>query len=173
MNIRLATQADVSRIRLVALRTWPVAYARILSPSQLTYMLDLMYSERALAAQMSVRNHRFALCSEGDELLGFAGYEHHYGRPGHTRLHKLYALPEAQGSGVGRTLLLHVMDEARGAGDHRVELNVNRFNTARPFYEKHGFRVVRDEVIDIGKGYVMDDHVMELDLSHGPEEHLA
>jgi len=45
-----------------------------------------------------------------------------------------------------------------------VELNVNRFNNARWFYEKIGFRVVRDEVIDIGQGFVMDDHVMELPI---------
>ena len=42
-----------------------------------------------------------------------------------------------------------------------MELNVNRFNPAKRFYERHGFQVVRDEVIAIGNGYVMDDHVMQ------------
>ena len=58
---------------------------------------------------------------------------------------------------------------AREAGDRAIELNVNRHNPASGFYERHGFRVVRDEVIDIGQGYVMDDHVMELALDRPGE----
>jgi ribosomal protein S18 acetylase RimI-like enzyme len=41
-----------------------------------------------------------------------------------------------------------------------MELNVNKRNKAIAFYEHQGFRIVREEVIDIGHGYVMDDHVM-------------
>ena len=43
-----------------------------------------------------------------------------------------------------------------------IFLNVNKYNKARFFYEKLGFVVSKDEVIDIGNGYVMDDYVMEL-----------
>jgi GNAT superfamily N-acetyltransferase len=75
-------------------------------------------------------------------------------------LHKLYVLPHTQGSGVGTALLQAVFAAARTAGNTRVELNVNRYNPARHFYARHGFSVLRDEVIDIGEGYVMDDHVM-------------
>jgi GNAT superfamily N-acetyltransferase len=161
VSIRSATVADIPLIRAIALRTWPVAYGAILAPTQLAYMLELMYSEASLTEQMVAKGHRFALFFEEDQCLGFAGHEHDHGHSGRTRLHKLYALPEAQGTGVGRALLAHVIHAARTAGDRAVELNVNRFNKARSFYERHGFHVVRDEVIDIGQGYVMDDHVME------------
>jgi ribosomal protein S18 acetylase RimI-like enzyme len=43
-------------------------------------------------------------------------------------------------------------------------LNVNRFNPAVSFYEKYGFRTVKEEVIDIGNGFVMDDFVMVLEV---------
>jgi len=43
-----------------------------------------------------------------------------------------------------------------------VVLNVNRFNPAVSFYEKYGFKIIKEEVIDIGNGYVMDDYVMEM-----------
>ncbi|TXI77628.1 MAG: hypothetical protein E6Q44_13280 [Flavobacteriales bacterium] len=46
------------------------------------------------------------------------------------------------------------------SGDTAVELNVNKRNPAKAFYERHGFVVERDEVLDIGQGHVMDDHVM-------------
>jgi catechol 2,3-dioxygenase-like lactoylglutathione lyase family enzyme len=45
-------------------------------------------------------------------------------------------------------------------GQHSLELNVNRFNKALAFYKDQGFQVVRDEKIDIGRGYFMDDHVL-------------
>lgn len=161
MSIRPATIEDIPAIRAIALRTWPVAYGTILSPDQLTYMLDLMYSEASLRDQLTTKHHRFLLFIQAGQCLGFAAYEHDHARSGRTRLHKLYALPEAQGTGVGTALLSHVIDVSRAAGERAVELNVNRFNKARSFYERHGFQVIRDEVIDIGNRYVMDDHVME------------
>lgn len=164
MNIREASVADIGTIRDIALRTWPVAYGEILSPAQLAYMLALMYSTEALQEQLSVKGHRFALCIEAGEAIGFASYAHDQAGNGPTRLHKLYALPARQLHGAGRALLQHVIEAARKRGSLAVELNVNRSNKARGFYEKHGFRVVRDEVIDIGHGYVMDDHVMELSI---------
>ena len=55
-----------------------------------------------------------------------------------------------------------MIEAAKNAGDTAIELNVNRFNLARHWYQRQGFRILRNEVIDIGQGYVMDDHVMEL-----------
>jgi len=44
-----------------------------------------------------------------------------------------------------------------------LRLQVNRGNTqAIRAYEKYGFRIVESRVFDIGEGFVMDDHVMEL-----------
>ena len=46
--------------------------------------------------------------------------------------------------------------------DKGVFLNVNKYNTAKLFYEKLGFKITKEEVIDIGNDYVMDDFVMNL-----------
>jgi ribosomal protein S18 acetylase RimI-like enzyme len=45
-----------------------------------------------------------------------------------------------------------------------IFLNVNKNNEARFFYEKLGFSLVKEEVIAIGQGYVMDDYVMEITI---------
>lgn len=164
MILREATVSDVPVIRAIAHATWPVAYGAILSPQQLRYMLELMYSEDALLEQLTVNGHRYTLVLLDDVAQGFAGFEQGFNRLPITRLHKLYVLPSAQGSGAGKRMIDHVVARARDHGDAAVELNVNRFNPARTFYERHGFRIIRDEVIDIGNGFVMDDHVMRLDL---------
>lgn len=158
--IRAAGVEDIPAIRAIALATWPVAYGDILSPRQLAYMLDLMYSTMALRRQMD-EGHRFLVAEENDRVLGFAGMEHHLRDGTRTRLHKLYVLPDTQGTGSGRKLLNEVEHAARAAGDDVVELNVNKFNPALSFYLHHGYIQVRAEVIDIGEGFVMDDFVLE------------
>lgn len=158
--LRAATVADIPVIRAIAHAAWPVAYASILSKAQLTYMLELMYSEAALREQMETKGHLFLIADQAGRALGFAGFEHGFkGRPS-TRLHKLYILPQTKGTGLGALLLAAVEAAACAAGDEAVELNVNRFNPTKDWYLRKGFVIERDEVIDIGQGFVMDDHVM-------------
>ncbi|MFZ1693313.1 MAG: GNAT family N-acetyltransferase [Flavobacteriales bacterium] len=165
MTLRHANLADIHVLRRIANAAWPVAYSAILSQEQLAYMLELMYSEAALHEQITVKGHRFIIAEDNGVPIGFAGFEHGYKGLPRTRLHKLYVLPETKGTGVGALLLSAVESAARDAGDHHVELNVNRFNPSKDWYLRKGFVIERDKVIDIGHGYVMDDHVMVKSLS--------
>ncbi|MFN3874658.1 MAG: GNAT family N-acetyltransferase [Flavobacteriales bacterium] len=170
MTVRAGCEADIPAIRAIAHAAWPVAYGSILSPDQLAYMLDLMYSERALHEQMHVKGHRFILIDgHRAQPVGFAGFEHRYGGKPCTRLHKLYVLPAVKGTGKGAALLAAVEAASRAAGDAFIELNVNRFNPTKGWYLRKGFVIERDEVIDIGHGYVMDDHVMVKALHRCPQ----
>lgn len=108
---------------------------------------------------MTGKGHHFIIAHRNDRAVGFAGFEHHCRGERSTRLHKLYVLPGMHGMGAGRALYQSIEAAARSAG-FVIELNVNRFNKARVWYERQGFHVLRDEVINIGNGYVMDDHVM-------------
>lgn len=159
MIIREASAADIPAIQAIAHAAWPVAYTGIISPAQIAYMLDLMYGTPALEAQFGTKGHRFLLAGLDGRPVGFAGFEHHYA-PGRSRLHKLYVLPEVKGTGVGHALLDAVWMDTLKAGDVALELNVNKHNPAKDFYRRHGFVIERDEVLDIGSGFVMDDHVM-------------
>ena len=160
LRIRAAGAEDVPTIRAIALDTWPDAYGRILSPEQLVYMLDRMYSTAALHEQLKL-GHSFLLLEQAGKALGFAGAETHYAGTPHTRLHKLYVLPAEQGSGVGKALLNAVEQLAQSKGNSAVELNVNKYNPAQEFYRKLGYERIREEVIDIGNGFVMDDYVLQ------------
>lgn len=166
MRVRRAGPEDVPVIRAIAQGTWPISYKEMISSAQIAYMLELMYNEGSLHEQMTGKRHRFLLAYVNEEAIGFAGFEHGY-RSGRTRLHKLYVLPHSQGSGAGNLLLTHVEQAAIAAGDTRLELNVNRFNRTRHWYAKRGFVIERDEVIDIGQGFVMDDHVLVKVLANG------
>ncbi len=157
--IREADVSDIVHIRKIAHATWPVAYhPHILSTEQLAYMLDLLYSEEALSEALSKGQH-FLVFEQDGTPIGFSGYTHHRNGLRTTYLNKLYVLPTVQGSGAGRSMLQHIARQAVLVGDTCMELNVNKRNAAIGFYERLGFRITREEVIDIGSGFVMDDYV--------------
>jgi len=98
-SIRTASLEDIPTIHDLAHRTWPDTFGGILSPDQITYMLDMMYSEQALHEQMTVLGHLYFLGFDDEgSAQGYAGYQFDY-LPGTTKLHKIYVLPEGQKHG--------------------------------------------------------------------------
>ncbi|MDV6168176.1 GNAT family N-acetyltransferase [Flavobacterium sp. DG1-102-2] len=163
MQIRKATSEDFEIINRLAIATWHDAYKEILSVEQLHYMLEMMYSKNAITEQILIKGHRFLLLYEGDNYLGFASYELNY-LSETTKLHKLYVLPETQGRGAGKLLMAKIEKAAAANGNNRISLNVNRYNSAVQFYAKNGYVKVREEDINIGNGYLMEDFIMEKGL---------
>lgn len=143
-------------------KIWPVAYGEILSKAQLDYMIDKFYNETALREQIEIKEHVFYLAqNENEKYVGFLSYEINC-EPNKTKIHKIYVLPETQGTGLGRQFFELVKEKAIENHQKAIFLNVNKYNNAIHFYTKLGFTKVKDEVIDIGNGYVMDDYVMEV-----------
>jgi ribosomal protein S18 acetylase RimI-like enzyme len=144
-------------------KIWPVAYGTILSKAQLDYMIDRFYSENALS-QLMDKGHVFYLAQdENENFVGFLSFEIN-SAPHKTKIHKIYVLPEIQGTGLGKQFFELVKEKAKENNQKAIFLNVNKYNNAFHFYTKLGFTIIKDEVIDIGEGYVMDDYVMELGI---------
>ena len=142
-------------------KIWPVAYGEILSKAQLDYMINKFYNETALR-ELIQKGHVFYLAQDdNDNYVGFVSYEIN-SEPSKTKIHKIYVLPETQGTGLGRQFFELVKEKAIENNQKAIFLNVNTYNKAIHFYNKLGFTKVKDEVIDIENGYVMDDYVMEV-----------
>lgn len=164
MKIRKATIEDLPLVREIGTQTYRATYPSILGEEQVQYMLDKFYTPEALAGQME-EGHIFWLCFLDSIPAAFVSFSRTQSLEQTWHLQKIYILPKMQGKGIGRTLLTRVADYCREAGAQGVRLNVNRYNKARYFYEKLGFRVIREEDISIGQGYFMNDYLMELDLT--------
>jgi GNAT superfamily N-acetyltransferase len=164
LSIRNASIKDLPQIRQLAHEIWPVAYGSILSADQLDYMLEGFYSIPSLEKQLIQSGHTFVLALEDHIPVGFASFSAKETRPEVIRLHKIYVLPTRQGKGMGKFLLQYVMRTAQELGGTALQLNVNRYNPALHFYEKSGFTIVGQEDIDIGKGYFMNDYIMEVPI---------
>ena len=158
LTIRNATSKDIRLIRSLALDIWPKSYGKILSRQQITYMLNLIYSEQALKKQIQ-QHHQFIIVYNTGLPVGFASYSET--KPAVYKLHKLYVLPSQQGKGTGTFVLEQIMSDIKAKGAVAMQLNVNRNNSAKLFYEKLGFEVIASEDIDIGSGFFMNDYVME------------
>jgi GNAT superfamily N-acetyltransferase len=158
LEIRMADTEDINTIGYLAQQIWPVTYGEILSADQMEYMLKLIYSPAALKDQMDI-HHQFLIAELNETPVGFASYSAI--EKDVYKLHKLYVLPELHGKGLGKAILDFVSEEAVSKGARTLRLNMNRHNKARKFYEKYGFSITKEEDVDIGNNYFMNDYVME------------
>lgn len=148
-------------IQSLAHKTWPHTFGKILTKEQIAYMLEWMYSIPSIGEQIA-KGHHYILLQNDDEFIGYASYEFNYCGSHNSKLHKIYVLPECQGTGAGKLLMDEVIVRTRNAKNFNLLLNVNRDNPAIGFYQKKGFEIIRTEDIDIGNGFYMNDYVMSL-----------
>ena len=163
LSIRQATEDDCALIRRMADEVFPATYRDILTPAQLDYMMEWMYSAGSLREQFRTGHVWFIASSDG-EPCGYVSVE----RQGEDLFHlqKIYVLPRFQGIGAGAFLFRRAVEYIRGVhpAPCRMELNVNRHNPARHFYERMGMRKLREGDFPIGDGYYMNDFIMGLEI---------
>jgi N-acetylglutamate synthase-like GNAT family acetyltransferase len=162
-SIRQATINDLEIIRQIAEDTWWATYSPILEKEQISFMLGEIYSVERISSQLKNNTQTYLLLLEEDKSVAFAAYSPREEDPDIYKLHKLYCLPETQGKGYGKILINKVAEKTLEAGKHTLDLNVNRHNKAKSFYEKMGFEIAYEEDIPIGI-YWMNDYVMRKKL---------
>lgn len=169
MDIARASVSDIMRIHDMADVAFRHTYRDILSPEQMEYMMDWMYSPDNLRKQF-LDGHIYFIGYDGDRPCGYVSVE-----PEGTaddgvmlfHLQKIYVLPSEQKRGLGRMLFeraVAFVKEASGGRRARIELNVNRSNPAIGFYRHLGMEILRQGDFHIGNGFYMNDYIMGIDL---------
>ena len=164
-EIRKATIEDIPLINRLAWIVFPHTYKELLSPGQIDFMMDWMYSPTNLHKQMTEDGHIYYLAFQGDEPAGYLSIqpegEHVY------HLQKIYVLPSYQGKKLGKLLFQQAIDGIKELqpAPCQIRLNVNRYNTkAVEFYQRMGMKKIFEGDFDIGHGYLMTDYIMALDI---------
>ena len=164
-RIERITEDQLPIIRKLADVAFPHTYKEILSPQQINYMMEWMYSSDSLHKQMQEGQYFFVLF-ENDTPVGFVTVEPQEKQLYH--LQKIYVLPEYQGKGAGKKLIETAQDLVRTLKPENkkaiLELNVNRSNSAVCFYKKMGFVIDRQGDFPIGDGYYMNDYIMKKEI---------
>lgn len=157
--IELKTPESLQIIRDIAASIWPETFREILSPEQITYMMEMMYAPAVMEKELADGYHFDIVCTD-DLPAGYMVYSSY--APETAKLHKLYLLSRYHGRGIGSAMLDHVANQTRKLGFKNLILNVNKHNVkAINAYERNNFTTIEAVKIDIGNGFFMDDFVMK------------
>lgn len=163
MNTRFHKVKEQEEINVVAelgTKIWHEHYSSILEPAQIDYMVDKFQSANAVALQINDQGYEYYLIKDEDSVVGYIGLVMETDR---IFLSKLYIAKEARGKGLASKAFVFLTELASSNKKQAIWLTVNRYNSGSiAVYEKKGFIKVREQVSDIGNGYVMDDYVMEM-----------
>ena len=167
--IKKATEENLRTIHDMAQVVFRHTYRDILSPEQMEYMMDMMYSMPNLLIQLQEAHHYY-IAYEDQTPCGYVSVQHEEPDGDGVEvfhLHKIYVMPDAQGKGVGLRLFETVVNHVRNTVPGqcaRIELNVNKYNKAVDFYRHLGMRVLVEEDFPIGNGFYKTDYIMGLDV---------
>jgi ribosomal protein S18 acetylase RimI-like enzyme len=162
IEIKPVTPPEVPAISALAREIWQATYPGIITQEQIDFMLEQRYGHERLYDDLEDAHKWLDQAFHDGRRVGFAFSEE---TKGEFKLDKLYIHPDVQRRGVGGQLIAHVAARAKKLGYPCVILQVNKRNVnAIASYEKYGFAVRTSTVDDIGRGFVMDDYVMEKKL---------
>jgi GNAT superfamily N-acetyltransferase len=163
-EITVAAPSDAGLIHDLAASTWWATYGGFISRDQLDYMFGQIYQPASLVRQMREEGQTFLLLRVEGEPVGFASFSVKAPAEKVYKLNKIYLRPEQQQKGLGRVLLQAAEAQVCQRQGRILDLNVNRHNPARSFYELCGYYVLQEEDIPIGP-YWMNDFVMRKELN--------
>jgi len=160
--VPVTTARQLDALAGLARDIWYEYYVPLIGERQVQYMVSRFQSSGAMAQQIR-EGYEYFTTERGGRVIGYCAVQPQPAE-GSLFLSKLYLLRDARGAGTGRVCMEFIEQLARRRGLKLLWLTVNKGNPAVKAYERLGFRIAADLVMDIGGGYVMDDFRMEKPL---------
>lgn len=161
INYRQAeTDEDIRAIAALADVIWHEHFTPIIGAEQVEYMLKKFQSYEAISDAVKSDGYIYYMAEDDGVLAGYLG-----ARPekDNVFLSKIYVERSHRRKGIASAMLELVKRDF--ADKDYMWLTVNRNNDAAvATYNALGFSLWREQVTDIGSGFVMDDYVFRFDL---------
>lgn len=155
MIILVETKENIRKISKMSKTIWTEAYRDLLSEAQIDYMLETFLSVESIKNQINSGFEYFIL--KEDKPVGFAAIKEEAEK---VFLSKIYIYKEYRQKGYLRDFV-----EKLKSRHKPIYLTVNKHNhLAIQAYQKLGFQITSELVTDIGRGFVMDDYILELTI---------
>ena len=166
MNVEILKLTQDEQLKAnaeLASEIWREHFHGIISDAQIEYMLDRFQSFDAMKQQIAAEHYEYyGLFADGVQQGYFAVADK---GDGTLFLSKLYLRKQFRGKGLASVMFEEIKRIGRKKGLGSVWLTVNVQNDSSIAVYRHwGMKIIRDQVADIGSGFVMDDHVFSLDL---------
>lgn len=164
VHIRLADLQDSQLIHQLAWEVFPATYKELLSPDQIEYMMEWMYSISKIEQHIQLEKLDYFIAYKDQEACGYIQIEQQEADV--FVLQKIYILPSFQGYHIGRFLFEGAIKQIKSIhpGPCLMKLHVNRDNKAVSFYERMGMKKIGIGDFEIGKGYYMNDYIMGIEI---------
>lgn len=158
----VSSAAQIEKTAALADEIWHEWFPSIISEAQIDYMLKKFQSSEAIARQIETEGYRYFIIRKNSACIGYTAV-----RPdsdGRLFLSKLYIKKEFRGNGYAKETLEFLKGICAENGLGAIWLTVNKHNESTiEIYKRCGFRLIGEDVTDIGGGYVMDDYFFQLD----------
>ena len=159
--IRVTSNEDIISLASLAREIWFEHFPKVITVDQIEYMVNKFQSVEAITEQINT-GYEYFLCENESEYLGFCCVKNEESQ---LFISKLYVHASARGKKVGLFMLNYIENLARDRNKKSIYLTVNKYNDlAVSFYHKTNFTLTREDVFDIGNGYVMDDYIFEKEV---------
>lgn len=156
--IPAVNDAEILGVASLAEEIWHEYFPPIIGEEQVDYMVEKFQSFDALKEQIA-DGYEYFLISNDYMMSGYTGVKE---QDGSLFLSKLYLLKDSRGQHLSTEVFGYLVDLAKERKLDKIWLTCNKYNSHTLDVYKHlGFEIVRDEVTDIGNGFVMDDYILE------------
>ena len=165
--VPVRTSEQLAVIAALAHEIWYEFYVPLIGRAQVDYMVARFQNAAAMQSQID-QGYEYFLVKQTDTTssakdIGYCAVQQQ--PDGALFLSKFYLHKSARGSGTGRKCMEFIEGLARRRGLSLLWLTVNKGNPSIQAYQRLGFRIAADLVMDIGGGFVMDDYRMEKPLT--------
>ena len=159
---KVTSPKDVENVAKLADHIWKEYYTPIIGEEQVQYMLSKFQQEDAISKQIEKDQYDYYLFKYKGLEVGYMGIQR---REKELFLSKLYISKYYRNKGVGRQAFSLAERLARQNECNKITLTVNRNNKSSiEVYLQKDFKIVKEEKMDIGNGFIMDDFIMEKNL---------
>ncbi len=161
--IEVKTAQQIEALAAIADEIWHEWFPSILSAEQIDYMVEKFQSVKAITDQIENGGYTYYTLRKGSARVGYTAIR--TDSDGRLFLSKIYIKKEYRGNGYSKEVFSFLKDYCREHGLNAIWLTVNKHNdNSIAVYKKTGFRIIGEDVTDIGNGYVMDDYFFQLDI---------
>lgn len=157
--LEVKNKVQIEKLSDIAKHIWLEHFPGIITTEQVHYMLENYQSVDAITQQILDEGYKYFMVLGDGEILGYLALKAEENR---LLLSKLYLKKEFRGKGYFNKMLSFAEKIAQEKGLNSLYLTVNKHNdNSIAVYHKKGFIIKKEQVTDIGNGFVMDDYIME------------
>lgn len=156
------TAEEIAEVAQLAAAIWREYYVSIITIEQIDYMIGKFQSVPAITDQIHHQGYEYYFIHHDGSAVGYMSARQEEGK---LFLSKFYIGKEHRGRSYASQALAFLEQLCKDRNLSHIWLTVNRHNESSiAIYEKKGFRTVREQIADIGNGFVMDDFIMEKEI---------